>query len=235
VNCRSAQARLHYTNALFLVSSKPHFRVTEEKPLRNLCVFGVLAVILFKQFLTAKASILPRSRRGKNCSPRRFQIKQLLVEEEMPKDPANNIDRFKIEGGELNEYEFQSNQEEFSEPEPPSETPENLIPGTPPEISVPEVVSRAHEVVQRRAKKRVATTKKAAAKKATSKKSTGKKKSASTKKSASRKSSTKKVSKSKGATKKAGKKAGKKTAKKAGKKAVKKAGKRRAIRGLRRL
>jgi hypothetical protein len=54
------------------------------------------------------------------------------VEEEMPKDPANNIDRYKIDGGELNEYEFQSNQEEFSEP--PSETPENLIPGTPPEV-----------------------------------------------------------------------------------------------------
>jgi len=167
------------------------------------------------------------------------------VEEEMPKDPANNIDRFKIDGGELNEYEFQSNQEEFSEPEPPSETPENLIPGTPPEISVPEIVSSAHEVVQKRAKKRAATTKKAAAKtaskkrpaskKATSKKSTGKKRSASTKKSASKKSSTKKVSKSRGATKKAGKKAGKKAAKKTGKKAGKKAGKRRSIRGLRRL
>jgi len=75
----------------------------------------------------------------------------------MPKDPANNIDRFKIDGGELNEYEFQSNQEEFSEPEPPSETPENLIPGTPPEISVPEIVSSAHEVVEKRAKKRAAT------------------------------------------------------------------------------
>jgi hypothetical protein len=78
----------------------------------------------------------------------------------MPKDPANNIDRYKIDGGELNEYEFQRNQEEFSEP--PSETPENLIPGTPPEISVPEIVSSAHEVVQKRAKKRAATTKKAA-------------------------------------------------------------------------
>ena len=74
----------------------------------------------------------------------------------MPKDPANNIDRYKIDGGELNEYEFQSNQEELSEP--PSETPENLIPGTPPEISVPEIVSRAQEVVQKRAKKRAATT-----------------------------------------------------------------------------
>jgi len=201
-------------------------------------------VILFEQLFTAKTPSLPRSLR-KERSPRRFQIEQLLVEEEMPKDPANNIDRFKIDGGELNEYEFQSNQEEFSEPEPPSETPENLIPGTPPEISVPEIVSSAHEVVQKRAKKRAATTKKAAAKtaskkrpaskKATSKKSTGKKRSASTKKSASKKSSTKKVSKSRGATKKAGKKAGKKAAKKTGKKVGKKAGKRRSIRGLRRL
>ena len=41
----------------------------------------------------------------------------------MPKDPTENIDRYKIRGGHLNEYEFQKNQREFAEQED-----ENLIP-----------------------------------------------------------------------------------------------------------
>jgi hypothetical protein len=33
----------------------------------------------------------------------------------MPKDPARNIDRYKISGGHLNEFEFHKNQAEMAE------------------------------------------------------------------------------------------------------------------------
>lgn len=33
----------------------------------------------------------------------------------MPKDPKKNIDRFKVRGGEINEYDFEQNQEELAE------------------------------------------------------------------------------------------------------------------------
>ena len=33
----------------------------------------------------------------------------------MPKDATKNIDRYKIRGGQLNEFDFQQNQEEFAE------------------------------------------------------------------------------------------------------------------------
>lgn len=49
----------------------------------------------------------------------------------MPKDPAENIDRYKIRGGQLNEYEFQRNQESLTEAR--RKDVANLIPGTPPE------------------------------------------------------------------------------------------------------
>ena len=53
----------------------------------------------------------------------------------MPKDPAKNIDRYQLAGGELNEFEFQHNQQELAEQA--NENVENLIPGTPPEDKVP--------------------------------------------------------------------------------------------------
>ena len=31
----------------------------------------------------------------------------------MPKDPKRNVDRYKIRGGEINEFEFHSNQQEL--------------------------------------------------------------------------------------------------------------------------
>ena len=49
----------------------------------------------------------------------------------MPKDPTKNIDRYKIRGGTLNEYEFAENQEAYAEQK--SDDTANLIPGTPPE------------------------------------------------------------------------------------------------------
>ena len=49
----------------------------------------------------------------------------------MPKDATKNVDRYKIRGGQLNEFDFHQNQEEFSEQQRAPTT--NLIPGTPPE------------------------------------------------------------------------------------------------------
>jgi hypothetical protein len=36
----------------------------------------------------------------------------------MPKDPAKNIDRYKIRGGVINEYEYHENQETIAASEP---------------------------------------------------------------------------------------------------------------------
>jgi hypothetical protein len=33
----------------------------------------------------------------------------------MPKDATKNVDRYKIRGGQLNEFDFNQNQEEFAE------------------------------------------------------------------------------------------------------------------------
>lgn len=49
----------------------------------------------------------------------------------MPKDATKNIDRYKIRGGQLNEFDFHRNQQDFTEASQPD--PEALIPGTPPE------------------------------------------------------------------------------------------------------
>jgi hypothetical protein len=49
----------------------------------------------------------------------------------MPKDATKNIDRYKIRGGQLNEFDFHQNQEAFSEQQ--KTQADNLIPGTPPE------------------------------------------------------------------------------------------------------
>ncbi|HJP93615.1 MAG TPA: hypothetical protein VJ875_16775 [Pyrinomonadaceae bacterium] len=49
----------------------------------------------------------------------------------MPKDRTKNVDRYKIRGGELNEFDFHENQEELAEK--PQKPGANLIPGTPPE------------------------------------------------------------------------------------------------------
>lgn len=49
----------------------------------------------------------------------------------MPKDATKNVDRYKIRGGQLNEFDFHQNQEEFSEQQRLAAG--NLIPGTPPE------------------------------------------------------------------------------------------------------
>ena len=49
----------------------------------------------------------------------------------MPKDRTKNIDRYKIQGGHLNEFEYTQQQQEMAGQY--NETADNLIPGTPPE------------------------------------------------------------------------------------------------------
>ena len=93
----------------------------------------------------------------------------------MPKDPAENIDRYKIRGGQLNEYEFQRNQESLTEAK--REEVANLIPGTPPE----QRSEQLKELIQKRtpaAKKATKTSAKKSAKKVTSRKSGAKRTSA---------------------------------------------------------
>lgn len=49
----------------------------------------------------------------------------------MPKDATKNIDRYKIRGGQLNEFEYTQSQQALSEKKPKGDA--KLIPGTPPE------------------------------------------------------------------------------------------------------
>jgi len=49
----------------------------------------------------------------------------------MPKDPTKNVDRYKVRGGVINEYEYHENQESLAHDEPKGDG--KLIPGTPPE------------------------------------------------------------------------------------------------------
>jgi hypothetical protein len=74
----------------------------------------------------------------------------------MPKDPSKNVDRYKIRGGTLNEFEFDENQEAYEEQK--SKRGAKLIPGTPPEAAKKKTVT-----------KRGASAKKLAARKAAKK------------------------------------------------------------------
>ena len=49
----------------------------------------------------------------------------------MPKDATKNVDRYKIRGGQLNEFEYTQRQKALAEKKPMGEA--KLIPGTPPE------------------------------------------------------------------------------------------------------
>ena len=84
----------------------------------------------------------------------------------MPKDPKKNVDRYKIRGGDINEFEYDQNQEALAEQK--AGVAANLIPGTPPEQRAQEM----HSVVAKKPAKKVAkkkatkATKKSAKKKA---------------------------------------------------------------------
>ena len=82
----------------------------------------------------------------------------------MPKDATKNIDRYKIRGGQLNEFDFHQNQEEYAEQARTQAT--NLIPGTPPEERAKALrpAARKEPAKKSAAKARKAPAKKSAAK-----------------------------------------------------------------------
>ena len=108
----------------------------------------------------------------------------------MPKDAKKNIDRYKIRGGELNEFDFHQNQEDYAEQQQRGQV-SNLIPGTPPEARTAVKAIKANKAT----KATKATKASKATKAAKSTKSTKKKKApvgASAKKLAARKAAKKK-------------------------------------------
>ena len=94
----------------------------------------------------------------------------------MPKDPTKNVDRYKVRGGQLNEFEYTQSQEAFAEDKQQSGA--QLIPGTPPEKQ-PAVKKAAKKKPQKGAKgtKKTASksSKRVSAKQSTSRKATKKK------------------------------------------------------------
>lgn len=101
----------------------------------------------------------------------------------MPKDATKNIDRYKIRGGTLNEFEFAENQEQFAEQKHKNDG--QLIPGTPPEMKPAVAKKPATKAASK-------TTKKAATKKSATKKAAVSTRGASAKKLAARKAAKKK-------------------------------------------
>src|SRR4030095_92447 len=142
----------------------------------------------------------------------------------MPKNPNLNIARYKVAGGELNQFEFNQNQQALVEQQ--QHEADNLIPGTPPEQSqtaeggldaataLPAITFSA----KTRSKLPPKTRRQAGTKKATTKKSVSQKgREKSTKKSSKKTKPAKRSTASKGRpAKKAAKRSTKKAAKKTG-------------------
>ena len=114
----------------------------------------------------------------------------------MPKDPTKNVDRYKIRGGNINEFEYHQNQGAFTEQKDSAGA--KLIPGTPPEEKaqemLPVVAKKTAKKPSKKAAKKAPT--KATAKKAAKKASVAAR-GASAKKLAARKAATKKAAKKK--------------------------------------
>ena len=106
----------------------------------------------------------------------------------MPKDASKNVDRYKIRGGTLNEFEFAENQEQFAEQKHKSDG--KLIPGTPPEKKIEGLKPAVAKKPATRASAK--STKKAATKKIATKKAAVATRGASAKKLAARKAAKKK-------------------------------------------
>jgi hypothetical protein len=104
----------------------------------------------------------------------------------MPKDATKNVDRYKIRGGHLNEFEYTGRQKAFAEKKPKSDRGK-LIPGTPPE----EAGDGAQPVVKAKADNATKGTK-STKKKATKKAANSSTKGATAKKLAARKAAAKK-------------------------------------------
>ena len=86
----------------------------------------------------------------------------------MPKDPKKNVDRYKIRGGDINQFEYDQNQEAFAEQNAGAGA--KLIPGTPPEKKPSKKAAKKAAIATRGA-----SAKKLAAQKATRKKAAKKK------------------------------------------------------------
>lgn len=87
----------------------------------------------------------------------------------MPKDPTKNVDRYKIRGGQLNEFEYTENQGALADQKPKSQA--KLIPGTPPEERAgrdPQVAAKT--TAKKKATKAAKATKKVATRGASAKK-----------------------------------------------------------------
>src|SRR5215213_5234078 len=91
----------------------------------------------------------------------------------MPKDPAENQDQYKIQGGFLNEYEFNQGKGEMEEQshQTPDDAPVEGLrgaaePGLPENVAerIRQVEERAHEIVERRRAKQGGGAQKGAAK-----------------------------------------------------------------------
>ena len=119
----------------------------------------------------------------------------------MPKDATKNVDRYKIRGGQLNEFEYTENQKAFAGTK--AKAGGKLIPGTPPE----EAAADMQPAVKAKASKATKGTKSAKGKAAKNANKTPTK-GATAKKLAARKTA------AKNAAKKAAKKASKKATKK---------------------
>ena len=157
----------------------------------------------------------------------------------MPKDRTENVDRYKVRGGQLNEYELERNEGEFESARAGSQSEggEGLRgadePNAPRRVAerIQQVEQRAHEIVERRRAKQAGGSaskkgaRKGGAKKAgkkTAKKTAarkGSKSRAAGKKGASKSSGGKKAGAARGAKKRAAKKGSKKGAAKKGSRA----------------
>jgi len=77
----------------------------------------------------------------------------------MPKDASKNVDRYKVRGGQLNEFEYTENQKALAEKK--SQGGAKLIPGTPPEEAGerlrPSVKAKASKATKNTGKARKAT------------------------------------------------------------------------------
>ena len=80
----------------------------------------------------------------------------------MPKDPTKNVDRYKIRGGNINEFEYDQNQEAFAANKAGGGA--KMIPGTPPEEKAKEMRPVVAKKPAKKAAKKEATAKKAAKK-----------------------------------------------------------------------
>ena len=153
----------------------------------------------------------------------------------MPKDRTENIDRYKVRGGQLNEYELEKNEGEFEDSRAVSqpEGGEGLRgadePNAPRRVAerIQQVEQRAHEIVERhRAKQAGGSASKKGARKGGAKKAGKKRAGKSAKKTikktagkSAKKTTARKGSKSRGAKKGAAKKGSKKGAAKKGRRA----------------